>query len=147
MLSSLVSPQEMTEESKPITVFLGETRELDMNAEQAFSSDEDLVSVRQQSPGVLLITGLRVGSTELLFWRNGNLQSILITVVPTESIGFIGTTPQFVSKKPYLYHAFSNTSSFTKNKIYQSPIYNHYLRGNLPLGQNLFLFPSTSFFY
>lgn len=144
---TFVPSQEITEENKQITISLGETRELSIDAEQAFSSDEDIVSVKQQSPGVLLITGLRVGSTELLFWQNGNLQSTLVTVAPTESIGFIGVTPQFIGKKPYLYHAFANTSSFTKNKIYQSPVYNHSLRGSLPLGQNLHILPITSFLY
>lgn len=130
-----------------ITIRLGETYHLDDAGVQPFAENEEIISVAEDG-NTIIITGLRVGMSEVLYWRDGNLESRTVSVVPEQTIEKFLYTPLLNPNKPYLVHTFQNQSTFDQSHFYQNAFYLHHMRGiYIHEKPYLSLTPAASFHY
>lgn len=118
-----------------ISIILGAKKEVAIDGIAPLSSDEEILTVQESAPGLVTVTGLRGGDAQIIYWKDGMLQHIDVTVeiAPYFTTQFL--TPSFRAGRPYFRYNLSDNSAFTDRSFYDNPTYNQSLNTYVPLGR------------
>ncbi|MBI4411421.1 MAG: hypothetical protein HY541_02930, partial [Deltaproteobacteria bacterium] len=119
----------------PIEVNVGQKIIVGLDGIGFFVSDDTIISIEEMPPNRVAVTGLKGGNAQILFWKEGVLSVREVTVMIPPIFSGGATTLQFRGNRPFFIYDFANFSSFSEDKFYQSPSYNHTLVANSPLGK------------
>lgn len=136
-----VHAQEVSTETPPTTsttpqkivISVGETKLVQLVGDSPFAADTNILGVQATLSGqAVTLSGLRAGTTQLYFWKDGALsfRTVEVTIAPH----FISQSeqPTFRPGLPYFLYYFSNSSSFSQNSFFVSPSYGHFFSATFP---------------
>lgn len=117
-----------------IPLQVGQKWETTTTAELVFAADDTIATVAKTDAGHVIITGVRVGTTQIIFSDQGVLRhvNVAVSTLPTAQVQLL--TPQFKTRYPFLLYEFSSTSTYTKDQFYQTPSYSNNFTVESPFG-------------
>lgn len=129
----LLAKEADSSETKKITLYVAESRRVSLNGTSPFAADADILGVQETLSGqTVLLTGLRVGTTQLYFYQGDALTYRTVEVIPSSFYNPSILQPKFRPGLPYLMYSFANDSLFSHNTFFELPSYSHYLLLTIP---------------
>lgn len=130
---------------KKIEVGVGQTETIAIDGQNPFMADDTIATIEVISPVRIAITGMKVGTTQLLYYKEGVLTSMIVEVTVPPTLTVLTQTPVFRSNRPFFRYSFTNTSAFDKNTFFSSPSYFHTLESFIPFPFGAKVTATTSF--
>lgn len=116
----------------------GQSKVITIDGQAPFASDDTIIKVEQVDPTHIRVTALTGGIGQVLYYNNGELKSINITITsPTQFINK-SIAAKFIPYKPYFDYSFASSSSYTIDHFRMDPAYSHNLSFAYPYYRSSF---------
>lgn len=125
---------EAPSEVQTLPIQVGQKWDYTTVADLVFAADDTVATVEKTSLGHVTITGVRAGTTQIIFSDNGQLKhiNVVVSTLPSAQVQLL--TPQFKPRYPFLLYEFNNSSSYTKDEFYKTPSYANNFTIESPFG-------------
>lgn len=119
---------------KSLPIQVGQKWDYTTTADLVFAADDTIATVQKTTLGHVTITGVRSGTTQIIFSDNGQLKhiNVIVSTLPSAQVQLL--TPQFRPRYPFLLYEFTNTSTYTKDQFHQTPSYSNNFTIESPFG-------------
>lgn len=134
LMQACIAFAEAPDKVQTLPIQVGQKWDYTTTADLVFAADDTIATVQKTSLGHVTITGVRAGTTQIIFSDNGVLQhiNVVVSTLPSAQVQLL--TPQFKTRYPFILYEFNNSSTFTKDNFYQTPSYSNNVTIESPFG-------------